>query len=204
VVVGPFESAGAAGSPAAGSPANVDAARIVQADHDPGNWMTYGRTIANSASAPCRKFQPTTRSSSAMAPRVIKGRVVGEGAPQAGRSLRQPDPGIRLVFAGDPRAGSRRAPPVMAPMHRSLGRRRCTASTASTSNASSGLRRRHAPERHQRTDAGDCAAVDARGDACSGRLLQCDGPLRMMRGKARRSNSPRRRRCITSFRQPCG
>src|SRR5258708_21462944 len=46
VVVGPFESAGAAGSPAAGSPANVDAARIVQADHEAGNWMTYGRTYS--------------------------------------------------------------------------------------------------------------------------------------------------------------
>jgi cytochrome c553 len=31
--------------------------------------------------------------------------VAGEGAPQAGRSLRQPDPGIRLVFAGDPTRG---------------------------------------------------------------------------------------------------
>jgi cytochrome c553 len=31
--------------------------------------------------------------------------VTGEGAPQAGRSLRQPDPGLRLVFAGDPTRG---------------------------------------------------------------------------------------------------
>jgi cytochrome c553 len=31
--------------------------------------------------------------------------VAGEGTPQAGRSLRQPDPGIRLVFAGDPTRG---------------------------------------------------------------------------------------------------
>ncbi len=31
--------------------------------------------------------------------------IAGEGAPQAGRSLRQSDPGIRLVFAGDPRRG---------------------------------------------------------------------------------------------------
>ena len=31
--------------------------------------------------------------------------LVGEGAPEAGRSLRQSDPGIRLVFAGDPRRG---------------------------------------------------------------------------------------------------
>jgi quinohemoprotein ethanol dehydrogenase len=46
VVVGPLEPAGAAGSPAAGSPANVDAARIVGADHDAGNWMTYGRTYS--------------------------------------------------------------------------------------------------------------------------------------------------------------
>jgi quinohemoprotein ethanol dehydrogenase len=52
VVVGPFESAGAAGSPAAGSPANVDAARIVQADHDPGNWMTYGRTYSEQRFSP--------------------------------------------------------------------------------------------------------------------------------------------------------
>ncbi len=52
VVVGPFESAGAAGSPAAGSPANVDAARIVQADHDAGNWMTYGRTYSEQRFSP--------------------------------------------------------------------------------------------------------------------------------------------------------
>jgi len=31
--------------------------------------------------------------------------VAGEGAPHAGRSLRQADPGIRLVFAGDPTRG---------------------------------------------------------------------------------------------------
>jgi len=31
--------------------------------------------------------------------------VRSEGAPAAGRSLRQPDPAIRLVFAGDPRRG---------------------------------------------------------------------------------------------------
>src|SRR5216684_4426181 len=52
VVVGPFESAGAAGSPAAGSPANVDAASIVEADHDAGNWMTYGRTYSEQRFSP--------------------------------------------------------------------------------------------------------------------------------------------------------
>jgi len=31
--------------------------------------------------------------------------IVGEGVPEAGRSLRQRDPGIRLVFAGDPERG---------------------------------------------------------------------------------------------------
>jgi cytochrome c553 len=31
--------------------------------------------------------------------------VTGEGAPESGRSLRQRDPGIRLVFAGDPERG---------------------------------------------------------------------------------------------------
>ena len=31
--------------------------------------------------------------------------LAGEGAPEAGRSLRQSDPGIRLVFAGDPGRG---------------------------------------------------------------------------------------------------
>ncbi len=52
VAAGPLESAGAAGSPAAGSPANVDAARIVQADHDAGNWMTYGRTYSEQRFSP--------------------------------------------------------------------------------------------------------------------------------------------------------
>src|SRR6266404_5434345 len=47
VAAGPFESAGAAGSPA-----NVDAARIVQADHDAGNWMTYGRTYSEQRFSP--------------------------------------------------------------------------------------------------------------------------------------------------------
>jgi cytochrome c553 len=31
--------------------------------------------------------------------------VAGEGVPEGGRSLRQPDPAIRLVFAGDPKRG---------------------------------------------------------------------------------------------------
>jgi cytochrome c553 len=31
--------------------------------------------------------------------------MAGEGAPESGRSLRQPDPAIRLVFAGDPARG---------------------------------------------------------------------------------------------------
>src|SRR5258708_24031553 len=52
VAAGPLESAGAAGSPAAGSAANVDAARIVQADHDAGNWMTYGRTYSEQRFSP--------------------------------------------------------------------------------------------------------------------------------------------------------
>src|SRR6266481_6010917 len=52
VAAGPLESAGAAGSPAAGSPANVDAARIVEADHDAGNWMTYGRTYSEQRFSP--------------------------------------------------------------------------------------------------------------------------------------------------------
>src|SRR6266446_9053027 len=55
VAAGPLESAGAAGSPAAGSPANVDAARIVEADHDAGNWMTYGRTYSE------QRFSPLSR-----------------------------------------------------------------------------------------------------------------------------------------------
>ena len=31
--------------------------------------------------------------------------VAGEGAPESGRSLRQHDPSVRLVFAGDPERG---------------------------------------------------------------------------------------------------
>jgi len=52
VAAGPLESAGAAGSPDAGSPANVDATRLVEADHDAGNWMTYGRTYSEQRFSP--------------------------------------------------------------------------------------------------------------------------------------------------------
>ena len=55
IAAGPLESAGAAGSPAAGSPAHVDAARLVEADHDAGNWMTYGRTYSE------QRFSPLAR-----------------------------------------------------------------------------------------------------------------------------------------------
>jgi len=40
---------------AVGPPANVDAARIGEADHDPGNWMTYGRTYSE------QRFSPLAR-----------------------------------------------------------------------------------------------------------------------------------------------
>ena len=44
-----------AGTRAAESAANVDAARLVQADQDPGNWMTYGRTYSE------QRFSPLTQ-----------------------------------------------------------------------------------------------------------------------------------------------
>jgi hypothetical protein len=40
---------------AAGSAANVDAARITGADRDPANWMTYGRTYSE------QRFSPLSR-----------------------------------------------------------------------------------------------------------------------------------------------
>ena len=40
---------------AAGSPANVDATRLGEADHEPGNWMTYGRTYSE------QRYSPLTR-----------------------------------------------------------------------------------------------------------------------------------------------
>ena len=40
---------------AAGLPANVDATRLGEADHEPGNWMTYGRTYSE------QRFSPLTR-----------------------------------------------------------------------------------------------------------------------------------------------
>ena len=63
--------------------------------------------------------------------------VTGEGVPESGRSLRQSDPAIRLVFAGDPGRGILLAPPVMALALRSSGPRRCKASMPPTSSASS-------------------------------------------------------------------
>src|SRR6478672_4797260 len=41
---------------AAGSAANVDAARIAGADQDPANWMTYGRTYSEQRFSPLSKI----------------------------------------------------------------------------------------------------------------------------------------------------
>ena len=38
------------------SPANVDAARITQADREPGNWMTYGRTYSEQRYSPLARI----------------------------------------------------------------------------------------------------------------------------------------------------
>ena len=49
-------AAGAIGpAKAADSAANVDAARLVGADQDPANWMTYGRTYSE------QRFSPLTQ-----------------------------------------------------------------------------------------------------------------------------------------------
>ena len=40
---------------AAALPANVDATRLGEADHEPGNWMTYGRTYGE------QRFSPLSR-----------------------------------------------------------------------------------------------------------------------------------------------
>ena len=37
---------------AAGLPANVDATRLGEADREPGNWMTYGRTYSEQRFSP--------------------------------------------------------------------------------------------------------------------------------------------------------
>ena len=52
-VAGAIEPAGAAGSAA-----NVDAARIEGADRDPANWMTYGRTYSEQRFSPLSKITP--------------------------------------------------------------------------------------------------------------------------------------------------
>jgi hypothetical protein len=41
---------------AAGSAADVDAARLVGADQDPANWMTYGRTYSEQRFSPLAKI----------------------------------------------------------------------------------------------------------------------------------------------------
>ena len=41
-----------AAEPAANKPANVDGARIMAADSEPGNWMTYGRTYSEQRYSP--------------------------------------------------------------------------------------------------------------------------------------------------------
>ena len=41
---------------AAVAPANVDAARIVKADQDPANWLTYGRTYSEQRFSPLKRI----------------------------------------------------------------------------------------------------------------------------------------------------
>jgi quinohemoprotein ethanol dehydrogenase len=41
---------------AAGLPANVDAARVGQADNEPGNWLTYGRTYSEQRYSPLARI----------------------------------------------------------------------------------------------------------------------------------------------------
>ena len=68
--------------------------------------------------------------------------VAGEGIPQGGRSLRQSDPTVRILFAGDPGRGIPPARLVTAPAPTSLEPRRCKASTPLTLNANLRLSRR--------------------------------------------------------------
>jgi quinohemoprotein ethanol dehydrogenase len=46
----------AAAAPAAGKFAQVDATRIVQADQDPGNWLSHGRTYSEQRYSPLAKI----------------------------------------------------------------------------------------------------------------------------------------------------
>ena len=48
----------AAAAPAA-KPAQVDATRIVQADQEPGNWLTHGRTYSEQRYQPARRRSTT-------------------------------------------------------------------------------------------------------------------------------------------------
>jgi quinohemoprotein ethanol dehydrogenase len=45
---------------AAGSAANVDATRIIGADQDPGNWMSYGRTYGEQRFSPLARITADT------------------------------------------------------------------------------------------------------------------------------------------------
>jgi len=122
VVVGPFESAGAAGVAGRRIAGQCGRARTSKRITTPGNWMTYGRTYTNKRFSPLSaNFSRQREAARPWAPRAIKRPGGREGAPQAGGVCGQPDPGIPPGLCGDPTRGIPPCAPVMAPMHRSLG-----------------------------------------------------------------------------------
>ena len=56
---------------AAESAANVDASRIIGPDHDPANWMTYGRTYSEQRFSPLARITTDNVKRSASIPQVL-------------------------------------------------------------------------------------------------------------------------------------
>jgi cytochrome c553 len=95
--------------------------------------------------------------------------VTGLRVPEAGRTLRQSNPAIRLV------SGTRHRALLCLSRSGRLQTRRSGVAAAAHHlyrKPAVGLRSRHAPERHQRADAHDREAIDTGGDACSRRVLR--------------------------------
>jgi cytochrome c553 len=101
--------------------------------------------------------------------------VTGLRVPEAGRSLRQSNPAIHLVFAGDPARGIAPCSAGHGPGGYKLGAPALQQQrTLYIEKPAVGLRSRHAPERHQRADAHDREAIDT-GEPANGSNISVGG-----------------------------
>jgi mono/diheme cytochrome c family protein len=101
--------------------------------------------------------------------------VTGLRVPEGDRSLRQSNPAIRLVFAGDPARGIAPCSACHGPGGYKLGAPALQQQRTTYIESQLLAFAQHAPERHQRADAHDRHATDTGRDACRRRLLRGGG-----------------------------